>query len=63
MQSLMAAHPEWADPDTFEQARARMIIFGVSIGLSHDELFAIDDADTILSLWRAAVAMENDLWE
>ena len=27
------------------------------------DLFAIDDAETILSLWKAVVAMDNDLWE
>jgi len=63
MQSLIAVHPEWADPETFEQDRAKMIELGVRVGLSLDELFAMNDADMILSLWRAAVAMENELWE
>jgi hypothetical protein len=40
-----------------------MISFGVGIGLTLEELFANCDAETILSLWRATVAAEHDLWE
>ncbi len=63
MNSLIEAHPEWADPAAFEAARAKMIRLGLQAGFSLDDLFAIDDPKTILSLWKAAEAVENDLWE
>jgi hypothetical protein len=63
MNSLIEAHPEWADSATFEAARAKMIRLGLQAGFSLDDLFAIDDPKTILSLWKAAEAVENDLWE
>jgi hypothetical protein len=63
MNRLIEAHPEWADPDAFETARAKMIGLGLQAGYSLEYLFAINDAETILKLWEAVVAIENDLWE
>lgn len=63
MNSLIEVHPEWADPQVFEAARTKMISLGLQAGYSLEQLFAINDAETILSLWNAAVAIENDLWE
>ena len=63
MNRLIEAHPEWADPDAFEEARAKMIRLGLQAGYSLEYLFAINDAETVLSLWDAVVAVENDLWE
>jgi hypothetical protein len=63
MNALIEAHPDWADPAVFEDARAKMISLGLQAGFSLEDLFAINDAETILSLWKAVVAMENDLWE
>jgi hypothetical protein len=63
MNALIKVRPEWTDPEVFESARAKMIALGLQAGCTLDELFALDDAETILNLWRAAVAMENDLWE
>jgi hypothetical protein len=63
MNCLIEAHPEWADPEAFEAARAKMIRLGLRAGYSLEDLFAIDDAEMILNLWEAVVAMENDLWE
>jgi hypothetical protein len=63
MNTLIAYHPEWADPGEFEKARAKMICIGLQAGLTLDDLFSINDAETVLSLWKAAVAIENNLWE
>ena len=63
MNRLIEAHPEWADPETFEAARVKMISLGLEAGYSLEELFAFNDAETILSLWDAVVAIENNLWE
>ena len=63
MNRLIEAHPEWADPDAFETARAKMIGLGLQAGYSLEQLFAINDAEMILKLWDAVVAVENDLWE
>jgi len=63
MNELVEAHPEWADPKTFEIARAKMVRLGLRAGYTLDELFALKDARSVLSLWQAVVAMENDLWE
>jgi len=63
MSALIEAHPEWADPEVFEAARAKMIRLGLQAGYSLEELFAFNDAETILKLWNAVVAIENDLWE
>ena len=40
-----------------------MIQLGLQAGYSLEQLFAIKDPETILSLWDAVVAVENDLWE
>ena len=63
MNCLIEARPEWADPEEFEAARAKMIRLGLQAGYSLEYLFAINDAETILKLWDAVVAVENDLWE
>jgi hypothetical protein len=63
MNALIKVHPDWADPAVFEDARAKMIGLGLQAGFSLEDLFAINDAETVLSLWKAVVAMENDLWE
>jgi hypothetical protein len=63
MSEIIEAHPEWADAPTFEAARAKMVRLGLRAGYTLDELFALKDAKSILSLWRTVVAIENDLWE
>ncbi len=63
MNRLIEVHPEWADPEQFEAAREKMIRLGLQAGYSLEHLFAINDAETILKLWNAVVAIENDLWE
>jgi hypothetical protein len=63
MSELIEAHPEWADAHTFELARSKMVRLGLGAGYTLDELFSLKDAKSILSLWQAVVAMENDLWE
>ena len=40
-----------------------MIRLGLQAGYSLEQLFAFNDAETILHLWDAVVAIENDLWE
>jgi hypothetical protein len=63
MQTLIDAHPEWADVDVFEQAREKMLTYGLSVGLAMEELFSMSDPEVVLSLWSATLAAENDLWE
>jgi hypothetical protein len=63
MQALIEVHPDWTDMQVFERARGKMITFGLSMGLSLEDLFSMCDPETIQSLWKATVAAENDLWE
>jgi hypothetical protein len=63
MNALIEVRPEWADPDAFEAARAKIIALGLRSGCTLEELFALNDAEIILGLWKAADAIENDLWE
>jgi hypothetical protein len=58
MSALIDARPEWADRDTFETDREKMLRYGASIGLSVEELFRMTDPDAILSLWTAAEATQ-----
>jgi hypothetical protein len=61
MQALIEAHPEWADQQAFERDRERLLNFGVDIGLSVEEMFAIKDPDRILALWDALQTMDAEL--
>ena len=63
MNRLIQVHPEWANAEQFEAARAKMIRLGLQAGFSLEQLSAINDPETILSLWHAVVAIEDDLWE
>ena len=56
MNALIDARPEWGDKDTFEADRDKILRYGISIGLSSDELLRITDPDMILGLWTAAEA-------
>ncbi len=56
MNALIDARPEWADKDTFEADREKMLRHGKSIGMTLDELLRITDPDVILGLWTAAEA-------
>jgi hypothetical protein len=56
MDALINAKPKWADQDTFEADRAKMLQYGISMGISVEELFRITDPDAILGLWTAAEA-------
>ena len=60
MSALIDAMPEWADADAFEQAREKMLRYGLSTGMSLDELFKLTDPDVILGLWTAAEAKDAD---
>ena len=57
MNALIDARPEWADKDTFEADREKILRYGASIGLTSDELLRITDPDMILGLWTAAEAV------
>jgi hypothetical protein len=61
MSALIDAVPEWADPDAFEQAREKMLRYGLSMGMPLEELFKLTDPDAILGLWTAAVAKEVEV--
>lgn len=61
MQVLIEAHPEWADEETFERDRTRLLNFGIDIGMRLEELFAIQDPKRILELWDCMIAMEIEL--
>ena len=56
MDALINAKPEWADQDTFEADRGKMLQYGISMGMSVEELFRITDPDAILGLWTVAEA-------
>jgi hypothetical protein len=56
MNALIDAQPEWADVEVFEQVREKMLRYGLSTGMSLDELFKLTDPDVILGLWTAAEA-------
>jgi hypothetical protein len=56
MSALIDAKPEWADQDTFEADRMMMLHYGLSTGMSLEELLRITDPDVILGLWTAAEA-------
>lgn len=58
MSALIDARPEWADKETFEADREKMLRYGASSGLSVEELFRMTDPDAILNLWTAAEAAE-----
>ena len=59
MNTLIDAHPEWADRDVFEADREKILRYGVSVGMSLDDLLKITDPDVILGLWTAAEAAED----
>jgi hypothetical protein len=56
MSALIDARPEWADQDTFEADREKMLQYGLSTGMSMEELFRITDPDVIVGLWTVAEA-------
>jgi hypothetical protein len=58
MNALIDARPEWADQDTFESDREKILHYGLSTGMSIEELFKITDPDVILGLWTVAEAKE-----
>jgi hypothetical protein len=58
MSALIDARPEWADQDTFEADREKMLQYGLSMGMTMEELFRISDPDMILGLWTAAEAKD-----
>jgi hypothetical protein len=58
MNALIDARPEWADQDTFEADREKVLQYGLATGMTIEELFTITDPDVILGLWTAAAAKE-----
>ena len=58
MNTLIDAKLEWADQDTFEANREKMLQYGLSTGMTMEELFRISDPDMILGLWTAAEAKD-----
>jgi hypothetical protein len=60
MNALIDARPERADQDTFEADREKMLRYGLSAGITLEDLRRITDPDVILGLWVAAVAKETD---
>ena len=56
MDALIDAQPEWADVAVFEQAREKILRYGLSTGMPLEELFKLTDPDVILGLWTAAEA-------
>jgi hypothetical protein len=61
MNVLIDAKPEWTDQDTFEADRKKMLHYGLSTGMSLEELLRITDPDAILGLWAAAEAKEAEV--
>jgi hypothetical protein len=60
MSALIDARPEWADRNTFEADRERMLQYGLSTGMTMEELFRMTDPDLILGLWTAAASIEEE---
>jgi hypothetical protein len=60
MSALMDARPEWTDQDMFEADREKMLQYGLSTGMTIEELFKITDPDVILGLWTAAEAKDAE---
>ncbi|GEO19094.1 hypothetical protein [Microvirga aerophila] len=58
MDALIDAQSEWADVVVFEQAREKMLRYGLSTGMPLEELFKLTDLDVILGLWTAAEAKD-----
>jgi cell envelope opacity-associated protein A len=56
MDALIDANPEWADQDTFEADRAKILQYGISMGMTMEQLFRISNPDVIFGLWTAAEA-------
>ena len=50
MNAVIDPVPEWADVEAFEQAREKMLRYGLSIGMRVGELFRISDPEVILGL-------------
>jgi hypothetical protein len=61
MNALIDARPEWADVVVFEHARAKMLRYGLSVGIPLDELFKLTDPDVILGLATAAEAKDVEV--
>jgi hypothetical protein len=61
MNALIDARPEWADVVVFEQAREKILQYGLGTGMSLDELFKLRDPDAILALWTASEAKEVEV--
>jgi hypothetical protein len=61
MDALIDAQPEWADEKAFEQAREKILGYGLATGMTLEELFKLTDPDTILALWTAAEAIEAEV--
>jgi hypothetical protein len=47
MSALIDAKPEWADQGAFEADRKKMLQYGLSTGMSLEELLRITDPDVI----------------
>jgi hypothetical protein len=60
MNALIDARPEWADQDTFEADREKMLQHGLSTGMTMEQLFRVTNPDVILGLWTAAAAKEEE---
>jgi len=60
MNALIDARPEWADQDAFEADREKMLHYGLSTGMTMEQLFRITDPDVIVGLWTAAEAKGSE---
>jgi hypothetical protein len=60
MNALIDARPEWADQDMFEADRKKMLQYGLSTGMTMEQLFKITDPDVILGLWTAAEVKDTE---
>ncbi|MGF9758272.1 hypothetical protein AAII07_24025 [Microvirga sp. 0TCS3.31] len=61
MSALIDAKPEWADQAAFEADRKKILQYGLSTGMSLEELYALSDPDTILGLWTEAEAKDVEV--
>ena len=61
MSALIDAVPEWAETKAFERDCEKMLRFGLSKGMTLEELYALSDPDTILGLWTEAEAKDVEV--
>jgi len=56
MNALIDARPEWDVEDTLKADREKMLRYGLSMGMTLEQLFRITDAEAMLGVRTEAAA-------